>query len=453
MRPALAHLLGLLTACSPSGSDSLPQKERVVVLISLSGFPARALLDPAVQAPTLRRLASEGASAARMTGIDPAVSWPNHAALATGAGSRRHGVLYNGLLVREGPRAGVRVKPCPRGEVVRIPTFYDLAHEAGLTTAQIGWVPGQAGGTITWGFGEMPDPKGPIEQEMSQAGLLGEADFEEVGRTTSPKRDDVWFRTAVHVIARHRPGVLLVRLTDLDAIAHKYGPGAPESLRAITAADARLAGILEALAQAGLKDRLTLFVVSDQGFKTARRHIRPNAALRAAGLLVVEGPKLAATVASAEAQAVTGGGTAMVFITNPDRRKELTPRVKEILGSLEGVERIIDPTGYGAAGYPEVRENEQMGDLVLLARPGYSFIAAADGEPVTDVGVGTTIAFHGFPSSDPDMDGIFVAWGRGIRPGARLERIANVDVAPTAARVLGLTMETAEGRILRELLK
>ena len=95
MRPALVLLLGLLTACSPSGSDSLPLTERVVVLISLSGFPAQALLDPAVQAPTLRRLASEGASASRMTGVDPAVSWPNHATLTTGAGPRKHGVLYN----------------------------------------------------------------------------------------------------------------------------------------------------------------------------------------------------------------------------------------------------------------------------------------------------------------------------------------------------------------------
>jgi len=453
MRPALLHLLGLLTACSPSGSESLPPKDRIVVLISLSGFPAQALRDPAVQAPTLRRLASEGASASRMTGVDPAVSWPNHAALATGAGSRRHGVLYNGLLVRDGPRAGVRVRPCPRRELLRARTFYDLAHDAGLTTAQVGWVPGEADGTITWGFGETPDPKGPIEREMSQAGVLSEADLEEVGRTTSPRRDEVWSRVAIHVIARHRPGVLLVRLTDLDAIAHKFGPGAPESLRAISAADARVAGILEALSQAGLMNRLTLFVVSDQGFKTARRHIRPNAALRAAGLLVVEGPKLAPKVTSADAQAVTGGGTAMVFITNPDRRDALVPRVKEVLGSLEGVERIIDPSGYGIAGYPEVRGNDQMGDLVLLAKPGYSFIAAADGEPVGEAAAGATIAFHGFPSSDPDMDGIFVAWGRGIRPGARLDRIANVDVAPTAARVLGLAMETAEGRILQEILR
>src|SRR5260221_9512589 len=234
MRLLITVALSLLFSCSPAESDSLPVKDRIVVLISLSGFPAALLQDPKVAAPTLRRLIHEGANASAMMPVDPTVSWPNHAALMTGVGPKQHGVLYNGILVREGPGAGVRVKPCARSEVLRAKTFYDLAHEAGFSTAQVGWVPGQADGSITWGFGETPDPQGAIELEMAKAKTLTEADMEEVGKTSSLSRDDVWFRVATHVIGQHRPSVLLIRLTNLDATAHKFGPLAPESQEAIS---------------------------------------------------------------------------------------------------------------------------------------------------------------------------------------------------------------------------
>jgi len=46
-----------------------------------------------------------------------------------------------------------------------------------------------------------------------------------------------------------------------------------------------------------------------------------------------------------------------------------------------------------------------------------------------------------------------VAWGAGIRPGARLPLANAVDVAPTAARLLGLRMENVDGRVLEEMLR
>src|SRR5581483_4090318 len=125
-------------------------------------FPAVHLQDPDAPIPTLRRLIGEGAAATAMTPGDPTVSWPNHSTLSTGVRSAAHGVIYNGLLQRGGSGAGVRVKPCGRAELLRAKTFYDAARDAGFSTAQVGWVPGQADGSITWGFGEAPDPKNPI---------------------------------------------------------------------------------------------------------------------------------------------------------------------------------------------------------------------------------------------------------------------------------------------------
>jgi hypothetical protein len=49
------------------------------------------------------------------------------------------------------------------------------------------------------------------------------------------------------------------------------------------------------------------------------------------------------------------------------------------------------------------------------------------------------------------MRGTFVAWGAGIRPGARLPVIRSVDVAPTIARLLGLRLENTDGKPREEI--
>jgi predicted AlkP superfamily pyrophosphatase or phosphodiesterase len=66
---------------------------------------------------------------------------------------------------------------------------------------------------------------------------------------------------------------------------------------------------------------------------------------------------------------------------------------------------------------------------------------------------GGTRGTHGNHPNNPLLDATFVAWGAAIKPGTKLPRIRNVDVAPTMAAVLGLKMENVEGRVLQEILK
>jgi arylsulfatase A-like enzyme len=46
-----------------------------------------------------------------------------------------------------------------------------------------------------------------------------------------------------------------------------------------------------------------------------------------------------------------------------------------------------------------------------------------------------------------------VAFGRGIRPGVRVPRMTQLDVAPTLAALLGVRLEAASGRSLVGLLR
>jgi hypothetical protein len=50
------------------------------------------------------------------------------------------------------------------------------------------------------------------------------------------------------------------------------------------------------------------------------------------------------------------------------------------------------------------------------------------------------------------MRTLFAAWGAGIKRGVRLEEMNSTDVAPTAARLLGLTMTGVDGKVRTEIL-
>ena len=101
------------------------KKDRVVVVISLDGFPAYALKDPRLPIPTLRRLASEGATAESMQPVNPTVTWPNHTAIVTGVDVAQHQVVFNGLLERPEKDGPPKIEPWRDKDVmVHAPTIF-----------------------------------------------------------------------------------------------------------------------------------------------------------------------------------------------------------------------------------------------------------------------------------------------------------------------------------------
>ncbi len=391
----------------------------IVVVISIDGFPAYALDDPHLPAPTLRRLMKEGASAGRMSIINPTVTWPNHTTMVTGVDARKHGVLFNGLLDRD--VTPPKLEPwIEKEKLVRAPTVYDALYEAGLTTAQVDWPAIYNAKTITWQFPERPDPDGVIEREMQAQGLFTRQDASGFTHATNPAwRDQMWTDAAAYIIKQHKPNLMLFHLLNLDGTHHEYGPLSTASFGAIALADSRVQKILDTIQGAGLKDRTTVIVVSDHGFKTVKKVIRI-------------------------ANIVPEGGTAMVYRTKADR--DAGAKFQKI----EGIDRVVEPKDYAALGLPSPSENRQSPDLLLIAKDGYAFTTGDGATVVTDAHPG--MGAHGYVSTDPDMDAIFIAWGRGIRPGAHLDRIRNIDVAPTIASLLGIQFPSADGRSLTEFL-
>ena len=92
-----------------------------------------------------------------------------------------------------------------------------------------------------------------------------------------------------------------------------------------------------------------------------------------------------------------------------------------------------------------------MGALMLTAKDGYAFTADAVEPAVIDAPAGS-LGSHGYVASDPDLQALFIASGRAIKPGVTLDAVSNLNLTPTIARLLGLQMPDAKEKVLTEVL-
>ena len=427
--------------------------DRHVVVFSIDGFPAYLWHQADLPVPNLRKLAAEGAAADAMTVTTPASTWSSHTSMITSRTPRYHGVFFNAQVFRQGPNKPPFTEQwVDKDGFVLVPTLYDIAHDAGLTTAESDWVAITRAKTIDWSFPEIPSVDGKVEREMIAAGVMTAAQIDwmqhKPGRKSLVWHDQMWTDAACFMIARHQPNLLLVHPLTTDSVNHHYGPGSEASYAAFAYADRLVGQVVEAVEKAGLREQTTFIIMTDHGFKKVSRYIHANVALVKAGFARSVGPALV----DCQAAVLSLGGTAFVYVTDPARRAELLPKLKELLGATEGVGRVLDGSEAPTLGLPTPTESDRVGDLVLVAKDGYLFNdSAAPAEvvmPVVDYG-GT----HGYPASDPDMQGIFIASGAHIKKGVTLPHVFNLDLAPTIARILDLPpLPDAEGRVLEEIL-
>jgi len=429
-----------------------PEKDRHVILVTIDGFPARFWNDPSLPLPNLRRLAAEGSQAKAMTVSNPSVTWINHTTLVTGVTPRKHGVLFNGLLTRPGEGRPPKVEQwADKTQFVLAPTLYDLAHAAGLTTAEVNWPATTRAKTIDWSFAELPDPKGNLVQEMIADGTITPEQVNWLH--PGPKRqnarilDAMFTRAAQFIFARHQPHLLIHHTFDTDHTHHLFGPGSAEGNAALSYADELVGALVRTVERSGLRDRTTFIVTTDHGFKSITQLILPNVALKKAGLAQVS----ANAITTCDAAALAQGGICFVYVLDPGKKAGLLPKLKALFTRMEGVEHVLEGQEGPRLGMPSPAENPGMGDLILYPKSGYAFKSDAAGEAVIvpTVKYGGT---HGYMNSDPELDGFLIANGCGIKPGVSLERINMVDVAPTIADLLGISLPDTDGRVLSELL-
>lgn len=431
--------------------------DRHVVMVSIDGLAAFLLDDRKAPLPTIRRLAKAGSVAqGGMRVSNPSVTWPNHTSLITGVRPEKHGVLANGVLVRGAIDVPVYVDAKrDQRDLVRMPTLIDAAHAAGLTTGEINWPCTRGSTSLDDSFPDVPDaivhmtPR--LRTELIAKGLLVDETQASFAANSVAGRDLIWTEAACHLIRERKPNLLLVHLLNVDATHHALGAQSQAGYTANGYADMCLARILEALDDAGIREKTTLIVVSDHGFTLTPKALRPNVLLRQEGLLKVTGGK----IQDAQVHVIPEGGIGLVYCTNPGEAAAQRERVKKLFTGQEGVAEVLLPEQFAEYGLPHPREYNPAPDAVLVAKDGFAVSATVEGETfvTTNTEARTSLGSHGFISTLEKMNALCVLSGHGIRPGEQLADVENIDIAPTIAALLGLSDYSADGKALKQAMK
>ena len=424
----------------------------IVVFITIDGLPARALKDPRLPMPTLRKLQQEGAYAQAMQPINPTVTWPNHTTLITGVNASAHQVMANGLITFPADGSAPEVKPwTPKDELVHARTLYDALAEKGMSTGQVDWVAIYAAKHVQWTFAEQPDPDGAIARDLIAQGLVTREQVAEFGdwrsEQSSPAwRDQIWTDAAIDILTRHTPNLLLFHLLQTDSLQHGYGALSPPAYAAFADADANIARLIDAARKANLLDRITFIVASDHGFTNYTHVIHPNVALVRQNLLQMEKGSYRGDVWT-----VPEGGEASLYIRDHAKRASLAPKLKAYFEKLPGIAAVYSGDEAKRLGLPLPGSSSQAPDLYLLPQPGYAFMEGTNEPLITDVAPAR--GGHGYLNTDADMQALFIASGAHIRRGVELGAISNLSVAPTIAKLLDVSLPAATQPPLAQILQ
>lgn len=430
--------------------------DRHVIVVCIDGLAAYLLDDPKAPLPTIRRLAHEGCVAeGGMKVANPSITWPNHTTLVTGVWPAKHGVLANGMPVRGASDVPIFVDgKRDQRELVRVPTLIDVAHAAGLRTAEINWPCTRGSQSLDDSFPDVPDAvvhmSPHLRVELIDAGLLGDDTQASFAANSAVGRDHVWTEAACHVIRKRKPNLMFVHLLNVDATHHLLGPQTAAGYTANAYADACLARIVAAIEDAGIRERTTLIVLADHGFTTTPKAICPNVLLRQQKFLTVKAGK----IQDARAHVIPEGGVGLIYCTHPGNEAEDLKSVQKLFADQEGVAEILLPEQFAEHGLPHPREYAQAPNAVLVAKDGYSVSNSVEGEAFVlgNAEAKTSLGQHGFIATHKKMNAPLVLSGRGIQRGGKLKDVENIDVAPTIASLLGLKEFTVDGKSLSDAL-
>ncbi len=448
-----------LRASAPGFSAAAPERAPIVILITLDGLAAYNFDDPRADLPTLRWMAANGARAAGMETSFPSVTWPTHTSLVTGVHPGRHGVLANSYYDRAQNKR-VPLLPDPlfdKEEIVKAPTIYDVAHLAGFKTAGVNWPASRNAKHLTWQVNDVGEQalyeKAATPSLLAELKTLGipfekQSEWAKAGNLGKASRDWMYTRIAEHILRTHQPNVLVIHYVTVDAFAHSNGGRSPEVLWAGNDSDHRVRELIDTVKAAGLADRTTFFITSDHGFSDYTKNINVNVLLRDQGLVTTAGN----AITTSKVYFLAEGGAGMLYIQDSAACDSIKARLIPALKAMEGVEAVIGSEDFASIGHKTPDQNPQEPDIFIAAREGYSFAGGAAAKDLITP-AGPVKGTHGNHPKNPLMDATFIAWGAAIKPGVKLPRIRNIDVAPTMAAILGLKMADVEGRVLTEILK
>jgi len=438
MRQVISLLALALVLCTPSAAQ---EDVEHVVLISIDGLRPDFYVDTRWPAPTLQRLAREGAHAQAVRGVFPTVTYPSHTTLITGALPGRHGIISN-TPFEQGGQTG---RWFWEYDAIRVPTLFSVLRDAGKETAAVSW-PVTVGAPITRNF--FPEiwslqrgtPPLAATKKATTPGLVEEIESAATGKLDGRRwsmkfigRDTLAGQAAAHLLERHRPTLLAVHFVGVDHFQHEQGREGSLVDRSLATCDSAVTLLVEAAERAGIADKTAFIITGDHGFVDIHSSLAPNVWLAEAGLLEPQRDR-----GDWRAAFHSGVASAFLYLRDPNDT-EAEKMVREIVENRPPAERRL----YRVLGREDLAEigGDPNAALALAFVPGISMSTRADGAALRPAGGGT----HGFYPDFKEIETGFIGWGSGFGAGVIVPEMGLEDIAPTVARLLGIPFEAPDG--------
>lgn len=431
---------GIAFALAAATLGTAPAHAAPLLLVSIDGLRPADVIDAerrGLKIPNLRRFVTAGAFA-EVTGVLPTLTYPSHTTLMTGASPARHGVVSNTTF---DPTGINQTGWYWYASDIKAETLWDAAHRAGLTTANVHW-PVTVGAKIDlnlpqyWRTGHDDDRK--LLRLLATPGLVDSLEQDlgayAQGIDESVKGDAVRTHFAARLIETRRPGFIAVYLAGLDHVEHESGPGSAEAHAALERIDAMVGELVAA--ERKVRPHAAIAIVSDHGFAPVDSDINLIRPFIEAGLIRIDA---AGKVTGWDAEPWHAGGSAAIVLARPDD-SALVAKVRGVLARLQAdpalrIAEVIERAEIARrGGAPEA-------SFYLYFRPGAEMGRNPIAPPVSP---STVKGMHGFAASLPEMRATFLidAPGSGLRGDLGL--IDMRAIAPTLARIMGMSLPQAE---------
>ncbi len=396
------------------GKPKLPKLTSRVILISISGLRNDYANSPdtfRLKIPNIQSLRSKGSYAVGLESVYPSQTIPAHVSMVTGTLPADHGITSDYSFDEQtGTQSSTAYQSA---KAIKSDTIWEAAKRENLVTAAIGF-PMTADANITFNFPELPNNLDIAKTEK-----------------------------AISLIEKNNLNLLLVNFTSFANAQRRFGLLSEESKSALELIDSLVGKIMVATEQAKLTNESTFLVLSDHGASKVEREFRPNVLLAKKGFQTIDNQ---GNAKSWKAVAQSFGGSAAIFLKNP-QDETLAREVETLFTELQ--EKSDDNPLWRITIR---REAARLGAdhrpaLYLDAAPSFQISARASGSTISKT---EDRSANGYLPSRAEMRAALILSGKGIKAGKRIEYARMIDIAPTIARLLGLEMKTARGRVLSE---
>ena len=391
MRKLIPHLLLFTFLLITSLLHSQSNKDAYVVLVSMDGF--RWDYGKKFNLPNLKQIAKEGVHAKSMRPSYPSKTFPNHYAIVTGLYPDHHGIINN--------------------------VFYDAALNESFSLSSNAKNDSRFyGGNPIWNVAEQQGVKA--------------ASFFWPGSDTDQKRPGIYknydnkipYETRIDTVIKwlqlpekQRPHLVTLYFDEPDHTGHSFGPLSPENEKVIKKMDILMGELSSKLDRLPIGKEINLIIVSDHG------------------MTEISDDKKVAVLDYLKPEWL--GYKAVI---NPIMSLQAKPGFQDsIANALKKVPHIKFWRSNEVPKRLHYGTNPRVHDFVIEAKRGYSLV-----NNKTQIVKGGT---HGYDNKEKDMQAIFYAKGPAFKVNKTVGSFQNVSVYPLIAHILGLKIETIDGKL------